>query len=132
MYRNSLGCVRTNRIGTNELYVKVERATGDQMLFGYQICCYIVHRHKTIFLQKNSRSHNITFFSAFPPDFHIDGLEEITPERLVSYVKTFTDWDLVGARMRGEEPVAPLDIIRYGYEVRKGCFLRVFFISRIK
>lgn len=62
------------------------------------------------------RSHNVTFISAFPPDFHIAGLEEIAPENLVSYVRAYTDWDLVGARMRGEEPVAPLDIMRYGYE----------------
>ncbi|GBP43541.1 2-hydroxyacylsphingosine 1-beta-galactosyltransferase [Eumeta japonica] len=62
------------------------------------------------------RGHNVTFLSAFPPDFHVQGLEEIAPESLVSYVKSFTDWDLVGARIRGEEPVAPFDIIRYGYE----------------
>ncbi|KAK4886687.1 hypothetical protein RN001_002958 [Aquatica leii] len=62
------------------------------------------------------RGHNITFISAFPPDFIIPGLEEITPSGLVFYVKNFTDWDLVGARMRGEEPVQPLDMFRYAYE----------------
>ncbi|XP_028031956.1 2-hydroxyacylsphingosine 1-beta-galactosyltransferase [Bombyx mandarina] len=62
------------------------------------------------------RGHNITFISAFPPDFHIAGLEEIAPEGLVSYVKSYMSWDLVGARMRGEEPLPAFDILRYGYE----------------
>lgn len=63
------------------------------------------------------RGHNITFISAFPADFFVPGLEEITPTGLVFYVKNFTNWDLVGARMRGEEPVHPIDMIRYPYEV---------------
>ncbi|KAK5643370.1 hypothetical protein RI129_007215 [Pyrocoelia pectoralis] len=63
------------------------------------------------------RGHNISFISAFPADFILPGLEEITPPGLVFYVKNFTDWDLVGSRMRGEEPVHPLDMLRYGYEV---------------
>lgn len=70
------------------------------------------------------RGHNITFISAFPQDFIIEGLEEITPTGLVFYVKNFTNWDLLGARMRGEEPVHPLDMMRYPYEV-----IRVFGFS---
>ncbi|XP_049825959.1 UDP-glucosyltransferase 2 [Aethina tumida] len=62
------------------------------------------------------RGHNITFMNAFPADFLMDGLEEITPTNLVFYVKNFTNWDLVGARMRGEEPVPVLDMVRYAYE----------------
>ncbi|CAG9861575.1 unnamed protein product [Phyllotreta striolata] len=62
------------------------------------------------------RGHNVTFVSAFLPDFHVNGLEEITPLSLVFYVRNFTNWDLVGARMRGEEPVSPLDMVRYGTE----------------
>nr|AYC63264.1 UDP-glycosyltransferase 50D2 [Holotrichia parallela] len=62
------------------------------------------------------RGHNITFINAFPQDFITDGLEEITPAGLVFYVKNFTNWDLLGARMRGEEPVHPLDMMRYPYE----------------
>nr|ASX94000.1 UDP-glycosyltransferase UGT50A4 [Zygaena filipendulae] len=62
------------------------------------------------------RNHNVTFLSAFPPDFHIEGLEEIAPEGLVSYVRSFMSWDLVGARMRGEDPLPLKDIFRYGYE----------------
>ncbi|KAI4462503.1 UDP-glucosyltransferase [Holotrichia oblita] len=62
------------------------------------------------------RGHNITFINAFPQDFIIDGLEEITPTGLVFYVKNFTNWDLLGARMRGEEPVHPLDMMRYPHE----------------
>ncbi|KAJ8927981.1 hypothetical protein NQ314_019509 [Rhamnusium bicolor] len=44
------------------------------------------------------------------------GLEEITPAGLVFYVRNFTNWDLVGSRMKGEEPVPPLEMVRYGYE----------------
>ncbi|XP_063385415.1 UDP-glucosyltransferase 2 [Cydia fagiglandana] len=62
------------------------------------------------------RGHNVTFMSAFPPDFHIQGLEEIAPEGLVSYVRNYMTYDLVGARMRGEEPLPVKDIFRYGYE----------------
>jgi len=62
------------------------------------------------------RGHNITFINAFPPDFYIPGLEEITPANLVFYVRNFTNWDLVGARMRGEEPVPMYDVLRYPYE----------------
>ncbi|KAJ8915904.1 hypothetical protein NQ315_015518 [Exocentrus adspersus] len=62
------------------------------------------------------RGHNVTFISAFPADFLLPGLEEITPAGLVFYVKNFTNWDLVGNRMKGEEPVPPLDMVRYGYE----------------
>ncbi|XP_022906342.2 UDP-glucosyltransferase 2 [Onthophagus taurus] len=62
------------------------------------------------------RGHNITFINAFPPDFHLQGLEEITPASFVFYVKNFTNWDLVGARIKGEEPVHPFDIVRYSYE----------------
>ncbi|CAG9583081.1 unnamed protein product [Danaus chrysippus] len=62
------------------------------------------------------RNHNITLLSPFTPDFHIDGLEEITPEGLMSFVRGYMTFDLVGARMRGEEPLPYMDIIRYGYE----------------
>lgn len=64
------------------------------------------------------RGHNITFISAFPADFHITGMEEIAPEGLVSYVRQFMSFDLVGSRMRGEIQISVQDIIRYGYEVR--------------
>ena len=65
-----------------------------------------------------SRGHNITFISAFPADFHINGLEEIAPEGLVTYVRNYMSFDLVGARMRGEDQMPVKDILRYGYEVR--------------
>lgn len=64
------------------------------------------------------RGHNITFLSAFPPDFYLEGLEEITPAGLVFYVRNFTNWDLLGARMRGEDPLHILDILRFPYQVR--------------
>lgn len=68
------------------------------------------------------RGHNITFINAFPPDFDLAGLEEITPAGLVFYVKNFTNWDLVGARMRGEDPVPPLDMLRFASEVSNMLF----------
>ncbi|CAH2267507.1 jg22595 [Pararge aegeria aegeria] len=61
-------------------------------------------------------NHNITLISPFSPDFHIEGLEEIVPEGLNSFVRGYMTLDLVGARMRGEEPLPYKDIIRYGYE----------------
>lgn len=64
-----------------------------------------------------SRGHNITFISAFPADFHINGLEEIAPEGLVTYVRNYMSFDLVGARMRGEDQMPVKDVLRYGYEV---------------
>ncbi|XP_044728728.1 UDP-glucosyltransferase 2 [Chrysoperla carnea] len=63
-----------------------------------------------------SRGHNITFINAFPPDFYMSGLEEITPAGLVFYVKNFTNWDLIGPKMRGEEPVSPLKTVLYAIE----------------
>ncbi|XP_035437704.2 UDP-glucosyltransferase 2 [Spodoptera frugiperda] len=62
------------------------------------------------------RDHNITFISAFPADFHITGLEEIAPEGLVTYVRNYMSFDLVGARMRGEDQMPLKDVLRYGYE----------------
>lgn len=63
------------------------------------------------------RGHNITFISAFPADFHTPGLEEIAPEGIISYVRSYMSSDLVGARMRGEEPLPVHDVIRYAYEI---------------
>ncbi|XP_022114691.2 UDP-glucosyltransferase 2 [Pieris rapae] len=62
------------------------------------------------------RGHNITLISAFQPDFHLQGLEEIAPEGLASFIRSYMSLDLVGARMRGEEPLPYKDIVRFGYE----------------
>ncbi|XP_066145749.1 UDP-glucosyltransferase 2-like [Euwallacea fornicatus] len=62
------------------------------------------------------RGHNITFLNAFPSDFYLEGLEEIAPTSYVVYIRNFTNWDLVGARIKGEEPVPLLDMIKFGYE----------------
>ncbi|CAH2090189.1 unnamed protein product [Euphydryas editha] len=62
------------------------------------------------------RNHNITLISPFQPDFHLEGLEEIIPEGLAAFVRGYMTFDLVGARMKGEEPLPYMDIIRYGYE----------------
>ncbi|CAH4031734.1 unnamed protein product [Pieris brassicae] len=62
------------------------------------------------------RGHNITLISAFQPDFHLKGLEEIAPEGLASFIRSYMSLDLVGARLRGEEPLPYKDIVRFGYE----------------
>ncbi|XP_063235517.1 UDP-glucosyltransferase 2 [Bacillus rossius redtenbacheri] len=64
-----------------------------------------------------ARGHNLTFVSAFPPERSEPGVEEVAPQALVGYVRNYTDWDLLGARMRGHEPVHPLDVLRYGFQV---------------
>lgn len=69
------------------------------------------------------KGHNVTFMSAFPPardSIEEPGFEEVTPLGLVLYVRNFTDWDLVGARFRGEEPVPWDQALAYTYEVRAG------------
>jgi hypothetical protein len=65
------------------------------------------------------RGHNVTFLNGFPPDFSIDGLHEITPAGLVNYIQNYTNWDLLGARMRGDLPLGVWDVLRYGFEVYK-------------
>ncbi|KAJ9589989.1 hypothetical protein L9F63_016881, partial [Diploptera punctata] len=62
-----------------------------------------------------SRGHNVTFVNAFPQDSEYPGLEEITPLNFVLYVKNYTNWDLLGMRMSGQEAVPPADVLRYGY-----------------
>lgn len=78
--------------------------------------------HKIPFLALSrgltGRGHNVTFLNGYPPDVHLGGLEEITPARVVFYIRNFTNWDLLGTRMRGEEPVPPWEAVRYAYEVR--------------
>nr|CAD7197007.1 unnamed protein product [Timema douglasi] len=76
--------------------------------------------HKVPFLALGrglvSKGHNVTFLNAFPPETVLEGLEEVTPPGLVFYVRNYTNWDLLGARLRGEEPVPPVDIMRYGFQ----------------
>lgn len=77
--------------------------------------------HKIPFLELArgliARGHNVTFINAFPPDTEVVGLEEVTPMNLVFYVRNYTDWDLLGVRMSGSEPVPPADVLRYAYYV---------------
>ncbi|CAH0386033.1 unnamed protein product [Bemisia tabaci] len=74
------------------------------------------------------RNHSVTLVNAFPENSESPDqtrsrphprVREITPYGLVMYVRNFTDWDLVGARIRGEDPVPLLDAIRYGYQACK-------------
>ncbi|XP_053694505.1 UDP-glucosyltransferase 2 [Sabethes cyaneus] len=62
------------------------------------------------------RGHNITFVSGFPADFALHGLQEITPSGLVEYIRNYTNWDLLGARMRGDLPLSMWDVFRYAWQ----------------
>lgn len=65
------------------------------------------------------KGHNVTFMNAFPPardSPEEPGFEEVTPLGLVLYIRNYTDWDLVGARFRGEEPVPWDQALAYTYE----------------
>ncbi|KNC32417.1 hypothetical protein FF38_04979 [Lucilia cuprina] len=62
------------------------------------------------------RGHHITFVSGFPADFHMVGLKEMTPKSLVNYIKNFTDWDLVGARLDNKAPIPAWKALRYPAE----------------
>ena len=59
-----------------------------------------------------ARGHNVILISAFPasdspPQQSVGGfVEEIAPPILVSHVQNFTDRDLMGRRMAGEESVS--------------------------
>ncbi len=63
------------------------------------------------------RGHNITFVSGFIAYVNENGLHEVSPTGLVNYIQNFTNWDLVGARMRGDLPVSVWDVMRYPIEV---------------
>ncbi|XP_058824919.1 UDP-glucosyltransferase 2 [Topomyia yanbarensis] len=62
------------------------------------------------------RGHNITFVSGFQPDFAMNGLQEITPSGLVEYIRNYTNWDLLGARIRGDLPLSIWDVFRYAWQ----------------
>lgn len=63
------------------------------------------------------RGHNITFLNGFPADFELSGLHEVTPVSLVEYIKNYTNWDLLGARMNGEMPISMWDAFKYAFQV---------------
>ncbi|XP_062125453.1 UDP-glucosyltransferase 2-like isoform X2 [Drosophila sulfurigaster albostrigata] len=73
------------------------------------------------------RGHRITFVNGFQADFHVDGLVEVTPKRLVQYIRNYTDWDLVGARYAGQQPLSIFDAMRYPIEL---CMQRVHHMLR--
>ncbi|XP_062715307.1 UDP-glucosyltransferase 2 isoform X2 [Aedes albopictus] len=62
------------------------------------------------------RGHNITFLSGFPADFSFNGLQEVTPSGLVEFIRNYTNWDLLGARMRGDLPLSLWDVFRYSWQ----------------
>ncbi|XP_046665679.1 UDP-glucosyltransferase 2-like [Homalodisca vitripennis] len=76
--------------------------------------------HKVPFLALGqglvSRGHQVTLVSAFPKDGD-SPVEEVSPLGLVLYVRNFTNWDLLGPKLRGEEAVSIIDVIRYSYQV---------------
>lgn len=64
-----------------------------------------------------SKGHEVTMVSAFPPA-QTSPLREVAPLNLVLYVRNFTNWDLLGPKLRGEDAVAVLDMVKYSYQVR--------------
>ncbi|KAM7360680.1 UDP-glucuronosyltransferase 2C1-like [Cochliomyia hominivorax] len=62
------------------------------------------------------RGHHITFVNGFKQDFHMKGLKEVTPNRLVNYINNFTDWDLVGTRLANKAPIPIWQALRYPAE----------------
>lgn len=63
------------------------------------------------------RGHNVTFLNGFPADFTFNGLQEVTPSGLVEYIRNYTNWDLLGARMRGDPPLSIWDVFRFPWQV---------------
>lgn len=55
--------------------------------------------------------------SGFPADFSLNGMIEVTPSGLSQYIQNYTNWDLVGKRMKGEMPISFFDVLRYPIEV---------------
>lgn len=84
--------------------------------------------HKLPFLELGrglrTKTHNVTLLSAFPGD-HDSPVEEISPLGFVLYVRNFTNWDILGPRIRGKDPVPLLQIFQYGYQVIS--FIRIMF-----
>lgn len=87
--------------------------------------------HKIPFLELAKglveRKHNVTFINAFPTEARNPFIEEINPTNLVLYIKNFTNWDLLGAKLRGEMPVPVIDIFKFGYQVSE---ISILFINR--
>lgn len=78
--------------------------------------------HKIPFLELakglTERKHNVTFINAFPTEVQNSLIEEINPTNLVLYIRNFTNWDLLGPKMKGELPVPVIDVFKFGYQVR--------------
>lgn len=79
--------------------------------------------HKIPFLELgkglSERGHNVTFINAFPTENPMSSIHEINPTNLVLYIKNFTNWDLLGPKLRGEMPVPIIDAFKFGYQVKK-------------
>lgn len=80
--------------------------------------------HKVPFLELGKglgeRGHNVTFMNAFPTDNHSPFVHEIYPTNLVLYIENFTNWDLLGPKMKGRRmPIPITDVFKFGYQVRK-------------
>lgn len=88
----------------------------------------------------SERGHNLTFVNAFPTDSPNPLIDEINPTNLVMYIKNFTNWDLLGPKLRGQMPVPIIDIFKFGYEVRTHLIFNqfisllcaIFFSSSVK
>lgn len=66
--------------------------------------------------------------SGFPADFALDSLTEVTPPSFAQFIQNYTNWDLLGKRMKGEMPVSFWDVLKYPIEVRLN-LLKEFLIS---
>ncbi|KAK0163595.1 hypothetical protein PV327_007261 [Microctonus hyperodae] len=79
------------------------------------------------------RGHNVTLMSAFPGPAANNGLRELVPTRLESYVGNYTsEWDLIGSRFRNELPLSPWNAMRYGWESCEALLLDESSIAAIK
>ncbi len=78
--------------------------------------------HKVPFLELgkglSEHGHNVTFVNAFPTENPTVAVNEINPTNLVLYIKNFTNWDLLGPKLRGQMPVPIVDVFKFGYEVK--------------
>lgn len=46
------------------------------------------------------------------------GAEEVAPPGIVTYIQNYTrNWDLLGHRWRGEDPISPIDALAYAIQI---------------
>ncbi|XP_058804438.1 UDP-glucosyltransferase 2-like isoform X2 [Phymastichus coffea] len=79
------------------------------------------------------RGHNVTLASGFSGPAANNGLKELVPPRLETYIGNYTsEWDLVGSRFRNELPISPWDAMRYGWEACEALLTDGFYLSEVQ